>query len=594
MPLVTFLPSRRIIRVAEGTTLLDAYRQAELPAFAGCAGLGTCGKCRLRFPQGAPSPGPTESTLLPLSQIEVGYRLACLSRVSRDTIVEVTFADVGPGFKELGAFAGIGLKLQPVVRRVSAHGLLPPSPGMPATLGDGFEAILFGDELLSLRPADRRPVMGLGFDIGTTSLAAYLVDLETGAQKAALGLRNAQAAYGADVISRIAFANTHDDGLCKLQSQCLAGLNRLITQLVRQAHCSAEDIYHIVVVGNPTMLHLFLGIAPRQIGTPPFEPVFKEGRTVSAEALSVQAAPGARVETLPIVSGYVGADTVAMALLLGLDRLEESCLAIDVGTNGEILLSHAGRVYACSTAAGPAFEGARISCGMRAQPGAIGYFSYDKGTQALRYHMLGGRKPRGISGTGLVSLVALLLREGIISPPGRFCADGPVSGCLRGRLRQGEKQQEFLIVADDDVVRGGDIVLTQRDVRELQLAKGAMAAGIQRLLEHAGLRPGDLDHIYLGGAFGSSLEPWAAQCIGLLPPVDQKRVTVVGNAAGAGAKMVLCSQEMRQRATLIAQSIVYLELSLDQRFNDLFIEALEFPQGEGRVPPFDRRKKGSE
>jgi uncharacterized 2Fe-2S/4Fe-4S cluster protein (DUF4445 family) len=585
MPCVTFLPAKRTIAMPADATLLDAYREAELPPFAGCAGLGTCGKCRVIFPQAAPPPSPTEAALLSLSQIEAGYRLACLSRVKRDITVEIAFADVGPGFKELNAFGGIGLELQPAVRRVPAQEI-PMSSGMPAAPGAGFEAILFEDEVLVCRPAHGRPLMGVGFDIGTTSLAAYLVDLETGVQKAALGVRNPQAAYGADVISRIAFTNTHDEGLDKLQSLSLTGLNRLITQLARKARCSPEDIYHIVAVGNPTMLHLLLGVAPGPIATPPFEPVFTEGRSVSAEALSVQVAPGARVETLPMVSGYVGADTVGMALFLGLDRLEESCLAIDVGTNGEILLSHAGRVYACSTAAGPAFEGARISCGMRAQPGAMGQFSYDRDTQALHYHLLGGKKARGVSGTGLVSLVALLLQEGILTSTGRFIPDQSASTCLKDRLRQGEKQREFVIVADNHTMRDGDIVLTQRDVRELQLAKGAMAAGMQCLLEHAGLKPADLDRIYLGGAFGSSLEPWAAQRIGLLPPVDQERVTVVGNAAGAGAKLALCSQEMRQRATRIAQSVVYLELSCDQRFTDLFVEALEFPEEEGQIPPF--------
>lgn len=579
MPLVTFLPAERAVQITEGETLLDAYREAELPAFAGCAGLGTCGKCRVRFPQEAPPPGPTENALMTLSQIESGYRLACLSRVECDTTVEVAFADVGPGFKVLGAFGGIGLELQPAVRRV-------PSPGTPSGSRNGFEAILFGDEVLERRPANGRPVLGVGFDMGTTSLAAYLVDLETGTQKAALGTRNPQAAYGADVISRIDYTNNRDDGLDKLQSLAVSGLNRLIAQLVKKAGCSPEDIYYIVAVGNPTMLHLLLGVVPGQIALPPFEPVFKEGRIVAAKTLSVKAAPEARVETLPLISGYVGADTVAMALFLGLDQQSESCLAIDVGTNGELLLCHAGRVYACSTAAGPAFEGARIACGMRAQPGAIGRFSYDPATQDIHCHVLGGKPSRGISGTGLVSLVALLLDQGMVSASGRFCDPDSASARLRARLRQGEKQQEFLIVADRDTGHGEDVVLTQRDVRELQLAKGAMAAGMQRLLEHAGLRTADLEAICLGGAFGSSLEPGDAQRIGLLPPIDPERVTVVGNAAGAGAKLALCSQEMRQRATRIAQSVTYLELSTDARFNDLFIDALEFPEQRDRVPPF--------
>lgn len=545
------------MEVPEGNTLLDAYRDTSLPLFSGCAGLGICGRCRVRFAQEIPSPNSGDVDLLASPDLEAGYRLACLFRVEKDTLVEVAFSDLGLAYKHLGVSHEVATELQPSVssRREADR-----------------ELILFDSELLQVRQTLNNPLMGVALDIGTTTIAAYLVDLRTGVQKAALSARNSQAAYGPDVISRIHYACSGSKALTRLQSLCLSTIWRLILQLTRLGGCSFEDVFHLVAVGNPTMLHLLLGVDPAPLATPPFLPSFTEGKILPLKSLSLKGLPDeARLETLPLISGYIGADTIAAALFLGMDRRKDTCLVLDVGTNAEVLLCHQGRLLACSAAAGPAFEGGRIRCGMRAQPGAIDQFFCSPERESLEYHVLGKDRPNGISGSGLISLLALLVSSGVLLSSGRFHKDAHFP--LTSRLRDGKNGVELVIASD----HGRELVLSQRDVRELQVAKAAIAAGAERLLEHAGLSPSRLDWIYLCGAFGTSLDPHTAIRTGLLPDVDPEKVVCIGNAAGAGAKMVLCQKDLRETAVSIARSVEYLELSSDSRFSDLFVQHLLFP-----------------
>ena len=554
---VTFLPQGVTVQVPKGSTLLDAYRDTLLPLFSGCAGLGVCGRCRVRFTQKAPPPNSGDLEHLTSSDVEAGYRLACLFRVEEDTQVEVTFSDVGPAYKHLDVFQEVTAELRPSVysRRE----------------GDR-ELIFFDDELLQIRQALDDPLMGVALDIGTTTLAAYLVDLRTGVQKAALSARNPQAAYGPDVISRIGYTHFSSKGLSRLQLLCLSTVWRLILQLIRLGGCALEDIFHLVVVGNPTMLHFLLGIDPAPIAVPPFTPSFTEGKILPLKGLPLKGLlDEAKLETLPLISGYVGADAVAAALFLGMERRKDTCLVLDVGTNAEVLLGHRGRLLACSAAAGPAFEGGRIRCGIRAQPGAIDRFFYNPEKDSLLYHVLGGDKPKGISGSGLISLLALLVDSGILLPSGRFHKDA--CSPLASRLRDAGNGPELVVTSNE----GREILLSQRDVRELQVAKAAIAAGVERLLEHAGLSPNQLDWVYLCGAFGTSLDPCAAVRTGLLAGIDPERIICIGNAAGAGAKMVLCQRDLRETVASIARSVEYLELSSDPHFNDLFVQHLLFP-----------------
>jgi len=545
--------------VEEGATYLEAYWRTGLPPFSDCGGKGTCGKCQVRFLGDVPPPNPVENDLLSPVALNAGYRLACQHKVTADTTVEVVPRIGDRVVWKLEAEQAQGVELDPAVRRAP----------------DG--RVLFdGGELLRTSSPDR-PILGVALDIGTTTLSGYLLNLETGAQEAALSLWNPQAAYGTDVISRIGFSMERDGGLKLLQEACISGLNRLLRGLLALAGHSEDDVLHLSVVGNPTMLHLFLGVEPGPIARPPYQPRFNESRRLEAASLGLKANPRAVVETLPLVSGYVGADSVGMALFLRLDQRSEVCLAIDVGTNGEILLSDRGQVLACSAAAGPAFEGARISCGMRAEPGAIDAVSLGLEGGRVELHIIGNGIPRGISGSGVVSTVASLLEVRLLLPSGRFVPEGETPVSWGPFLRNEGTQREFVLSFNDTRDIGSDVVVTQKDVRELQLAKAAIAAGIRRLLEYAGLAADGVDHIYLAGAFGSHLDPKAAMGIGLLPGLPLERVVAVGNAAGAGAKMLLHSRQMREAAVRMAQGIHYVELSADPKFNDLFVQEMEFP-----------------
>ena len=560
MPKVTFLPSGRSVEVGEGETFLEAYWRAGLPPFSDCGGKGICGKCRIRFLGEPPPASSVENDLLSPVALGAGYRLACQHRVTANTVVEVVPGVGGRIVWRLEAEMARGTEFDPPVQRDA----------------EGSGILLDGRRLDCFTSPDR-PLLGAALDIGTTTLSGYLLNLETGVQEAALSLWNPQAAYGADVISRIGFCMEREGGLELLQDTVLSGLNQLIGELLRQAGRGEGDIYHLSVAGNPTMLHLFLGSDPAPISLAPYQPRFKERQIVEAASLGLRASPCAVVETLPLVSGYVGADTMAMALFLRLDRRGEACLAIDVGTNGEILLSRGGEVYACSAAAGPAFEGARISCGMRAEPGAIDSVSLDAENGLVRVHTIGDAGPRGVSGSGLVSVVAALLDERLLSPSGRFPPGDSTPARWAAHFRNEGMEREFVLSPDGAEGSRPAVVLTQRDVRELQLAKAAIAAGIRRLLDYAGSSPREVEHVYLAGAFGSHLDPEASIRIGLLPGVSRGRVVPIGNAAGAGAKMVLYSCGMRDVAMRLAEDIHYIELSADPAFNDLFVKEMDFP-----------------
>jgi uncharacterized 2Fe-2S/4Fe-4S cluster protein (DUF4445 family) len=492
--------------------------------------------------------------------LAAGYRLACQHKVTVDAEVEVVARVVWKVDWKLKADMAQGTEFDPPARRTRSD-----------------TGIAVNGTRLKCATSRERPVLGVALDIGTTTLAGYLMNLETGEQEAARATWNPQAAYGADVISRIGFAMEHVGGLKLLQETVVGGLNQLIRGLLRQTGHEQQGIYHLTVAGNPTMVHIFLGVDPSPIAGAPYTPRFTERQAVEAASLGLNANPCALVETLPLVSGYVGADTMAMALFLRLDTRTEACLAIDVGTNGEILLARKGEVWACSAAAGPAFEGARITHGMRAEPGAIDSVAITTRNGRVRVHTIEDAPARGISGSGLVSATAALLDAGLLQTSGRYLPSDATPGAWASFLQKEGAQREFILASNGAGGPGSDVVLTQRDVRELQLAKAAIAAGILRLMECAGMAPDDVEHIYLAGAFGSHLDPKASERIGLLAGLPSTRVVVIGNAAGSGAKMVLYSRQMRDIVSAIAAKTRYVELSSDPKFNDLFVQEMDFP-----------------
>ncbi len=381
----------------------------------------------------------------------------------------------------------------------------------------------------------------LAFDVGTTTVVAYLVDGHTGTLLAQGSAMNPQSQYGADVISRIQYAL--QDSPEALSGCIRATMSALAEQVCQQAGIGLEQVTAGSIVGNTAMHHLLLGIPPKPLVTPPYMPaVF--------QALEVGAACKMRV--LPNIAGFVGGDTVGCMVATRFDRLEDVSLLIDIGTNGEMVLGNRERRIACSTAAGPAFEGAKISCGMRGANGAVDHVKQSEGT--VTYHVIGEGIPRGLCGSGLLDLTAVLLDTGFIRESGRMV----------------EKTYRLC----------ENVVLTQKDVREVQLAKAAIRAGIELLAERFGIRVGEIQRVYLAGAFGNYLDPASACRIGMIPPVLVDRIVPIGNAAGEGAKLCALSRAEFVYSQKLAAETEFLELASLPQFQDCYVDALDFSEND--------------
>ncbi len=422
---------------------------------------------------------------------------------------------------------------------------------------------------------------GMAFDIGTTTIVGSLLDLRTGREVGVASGINPQVSFGDDVLSRIKHSGSCDDCLGELRKSVLGAVVELINAACAEAGVSPREIYEITFAGNTTMQHLLCGIDPEQLGQVPFTPVFGGGLLLEAAELEVPIHPRAAAYVFPVVGGFVGGDTVAGMLATGLAGMDGPVLMVDIGTNGEIVLAHGGKLWAASTAAGPAFEGARISCGMRATTGAIEKVVADGD---LRLGVIGSAAPVGLCGSGLIDLAAELLRLGVVSPEGRLLGSDELPAVMAPPLRQrvqqdGRAQWEFLL-AGDSAGGGRRVSLTQRDVRELQLATGAIRAGIKIVCKQAGIGSSDLKRVLIAGGFGSFIRRSNAQRIGLLPTdVHHERINYVGNASLDGAKLALLSTEARKRGEELARRVLHVELSHDADFQMEFAEAMIFPEG---------------
>ncbi len=598
---VTYLPFDRSTRVPAGTTLFSAAHWIGLPIDSTCGGRGTCGKCKVRV-LGTPTEVTTaDNRQLRKDEIDEGWRLSCQARVYEDLVCEV------PQLLRVPKAATMGLGrlviLDPNVRKVyleleeptlhdqrpdvvrlrdaltaEGHDMVAEVAvlrSLPSVLrGADFKvtAVLAGEHLVAVEPGDTTgECFGIAFDVGTTTLVGTLMNLRTGMAAAVHSTLNGQAPFGADVISRISHAMNGPDSVRELQAAVLATMNQVTQQLYRDAGVSPDRTYEAVVVGNVTMLHLLFGIDPAPIAVMPFAPAFMEPVAVSAAEVGLDIHPHGYVQTLPGLGAYVGADIVAGVLATGVAREEKMRVFVDVGTNGEIVLGNAQRTLATAAPAGPAFEGSQIKCGMRATDGAIEGVTL---TDRVELQVIGGDvKPIGICGSGLVDAVAQMLLSGLLDHSGRMRSRDEVPHHpLADRLIEVEGIRAFLL-ADG-------VFLSQRDVRELQFAKGSIATGIRVLMDILGLHERDIDEILLGGSFGSYLNPESAKIIGLVPAVDVDRIIAVGNSAGEGAKIALLSYRERQVAFELPSRLEYIELSGRTDFNDTFVEVLQFPKLE--------------
>ena len=572
---VTFLKENRSVQVPADTTVLEAQRMAGLQPDAPCGGQGACGKCRV------------------ILETDRGREevLACQTRVRSDLRVDTGNQPHAHAILSRGIQRDI--PLDPVVRRgkLTFRKLKIGDPdsqwqritqALEETFGEPMDFLSPDLELSSnlysmLRSSDTwYAVLGLqgilsmtltppavyaaAVDIGTTSLVGYLLDPFTGKTLATASRLNPQAQYGADVILRANYASEQG---CQVLSTCIrACISEMLEELAQKAGITPADIYSICCVGNTCMHHLLLGLSPDSLSHAPYNPVIRSQLTMKAADCGLTAAEKAELILLPNIAGFVGGDTMGCLLCTRPDLQREVSLMIDIGTNGEMVLGSEKGLVTCSTAAGPAFEGAKIECGMRGSAGAVDHVFYENG--AFRYTTVGGEKPVGICGSGLIDLTACLRKAGLIDESGYL------------DLEDGSSR--FILVPEEKSGSGKPIYLSQKDIREVQLAKAAIAAGVMLLMQQLKLQEKDIGKVCIAGAFGNYMDAASACAIGLIPGALAGKIQPIGNAAGEGAKIALLSRRELSASRSLSRSISFVELASSPEFQDCFVDQLEFPE----------------
>jgi len=607
------LPGDRTLDVASGTTILKAAHAAGVDITATCGARGRCTSCRVKFIEGTiPPPTIMDELQLGPDLVREGYRLSCQCPVTEPITVQLAPPLDERAFQILGAGAGVAGRVpieSGVVKQVVKVALpreehhqtsdleqmldtIGRAPAdvhpellrqLPAVLRESAGEVTvttFGATVIGVERGDTALMkFGLAVDIGTTSVVTTLIELESGEQLASVSTLNPQAVFGGDLMSRIAFVQFNPANLRKLQTRIIGLLNRHIEQITHDSGVLAKWIYKVVVVGNTCMHHVLLGIDPSYVGLAPYAPVMRHPLVLPARELYLKVAPEARVCLLPIVAGFVGADAVGVALATRIYESAELRAAVDIGTNGEVLLGSRERLWACSAPAGPALEGAQIRHGMRGAAGAIDRVRVD--ADGIHVGTIGEAAAQGICGSGLIDLIAGLLDAGVIDWTGLIDLDrrDALSPALRDRVRKVGEDRQVVVLRPGEAGATHEIVLTQDDVRQVQLAKGAIASGIAMLQHVAGIGSEHLTELMLAGGFGNYISIQSALRIGLVPALPAHRIRYVGNAASLGAQLCLVSEPERARAERIARSIEHVSLAAHPDFQDIFVDCMNFPRG---------------
>jgi uncharacterized 2Fe-2S/4Fe-4S cluster protein (DUF4445 family) len=596
---VLLQPIGRRITVPERSTILEAARFAGVELVAICGGEGLCCTCRVRIIAGQLSkPNLSEENELSQEDLEKGFRLACQAEILSDVNIEIPPESFTTPQRLQVEGQEIPTELDPIILGLDVK--VPPAsltdlrsdltrlrstipssspadlrmdlkvtaslPGLLRSTQGEVRLAVRQDEVVSILPG-RSPLFGLAVDIGTTKLAAYLVNLESGETVAKGGAMNPQINYGEDVISRITFSNENTDGAEILQTRLVETLNNLLDDLIEGRNIHHDQVVEAVMVGNTAMHHLFSGLPVRQLGVSPYVAVASEAIEFTGWQVGLHMGEAAYIYMPPNIAGYVGADHVAMLLGADCSQVTRTTIALDIGTNTEISLFHKGKHFCCSCASGPAFEGAHIQAGMRAAPGAIERVKIYG--DEIRVLTIGNVAATGICGSGILDVVAELLNAGLLDRRGILQGDHPA-------IRVNGNIKEFILVPAGKSGTGKDVTVSRQDINEIQLAKGAIRAGMEVLLSEAGIRDESIECFLVAGAFGTYLDIESAIRIGMFPDIPHHLFQQVGNAAGAGARKLLVSRNQRKIANEIARNVKYVELASHNEFMKIYVKALTF------------------
>jgi len=580
--------------------LLDTLNDAGIKIEAICGSKGKCGKCKviINNPESVNEITQEEKKVLSEDEIKKGVRLSCLVSVNGDISVKIPESSLQKEQRILCEGVSKKIKFDPCLK-IKKIKIQKPALGSEWSIVDliknelkeedlsidylalkklskklTFEKYIkiieYNKELIGISDIEQK-IYGIAVDIGTTTVVTYLIDMETGELIDIESILNPQIRYGEDVISRITYSMKN--GVDIVHKAIVNGINLMIGILCERNNISYDSIYEMTAVGNTAMHHIFLNINPKSLSASPFTPVVSNSIDIKSQDMEIKINPSGIIHLLPIISGFVGADTVGVLLATEIYKKTEISLAIDIGTNGELVLGNKDSMLSCSCAAGPALEGGHLMFGMRASTGAIETVFIEEDTFNTFYKTINNGKPRGLCGSGIIDVVSEMLRVGLLDSSGKILERD------NERIRKNplNGQKEYVIEWKENTETEKDIVITASDIREIQLAKGAIMTGINILLEKLKITVDDIENLYLAGAFGNYIDIKNAIRIGLIPDILLDKIKPVGNAAGEGAKMSLLSKEKRIEENIINKKIDYIELAAEKDFNEEFVKSLRFP-----------------
>lgn len=596
---IDFEPIGKRIDVTEGITILEAAHNAGIDLVAVCGGAGTCGQCKVQvIGDHLTSPNSVEKSCFSAEMLSNGWRLACqttiheslkihipaeslstpqrlqLEGVESDDDVESSFEFFDIDFPWNDPLAATWEAASSVIPTKLKYTFSDDRSKLKQSFLAAFDKkqdklrVVAKDGKIVHFLKFKEPAYGLAVDLGTTKIAAYLVDLKKRTVVSKTSSPNPQIRYGEDVISRILFCMENEDGIHTMQNLIVTTLNSLIGQMCREVLAKPDQIIEAVVVGNTAMHHFFAGLPVKQLGLSPYSPAVTQSMSIEPAEIGLSVSSNALIYLPENIAGYVGGDHVAMVVATKAVEAHDIVLALDIGTNTEISLVNNGNIYTCSCASGPAFEGAHIQDGMRAADGAIERVRIED--DALFLSTIGGKKPIGICGSGILDLIAEMRKNGIIDERGKFNINNR-------HVRGTGKNTEFLLVAGEVSGSTRDIVMTRKDVNEILLAKAAIQTGIEILVRTAGITPEQIDRFIVAGAFGTYLDINSAKRIGMFPNLPTERFEQVGNAAGSGARMMVISETARRKGTDFSRRSSYVELTLFPDFQNIYMQSLQFP-----------------